>query len=299
MKRFHCIVVSTGYAPIQWRGYRGGRLDESRTLQQLFRAKMPCLLHYQWEFFVIGTCDLAVNLMRRLLRRCGLAVRRYPNPYDEPCVRQIMLRYLRIDEVLDVGANVGQFAEELYDHGYKGQVISLEPISDFYNVLESKCRARGNIVWRCQKLALGETDGKSIIHVARTMSSILEKSSIASQAVAFSAERDETVDIAKLDTICHKLLSDSERVWMKLDVQGYEMHVLRGAVKSLQEIIAVEMELSLWPFYKGQPDYRDLISYMESNGFELASLAPNGRNSQTGRLIELNGIFTRTGELPV
>jgi FkbM family methyltransferase len=242
--------------------------------------------------------DLGESTVQRLLHRCGLAVRRYPNPYDEPWVRQMVLKELQTTLVVDVGANVGQYAEELFAHSYKGRIVSLEPVREFFVELQNRCNSKKANRWRCHQLALGEENGMAIVHVASTMSSILDKSPSASLAVGFSTQHDETIEVARLDSIFDSfVVSEKESVWLKLDIQGYELCALRGASESLKAISAVELELSLWPFYKEQPDYREVIAYMEAQGFELASLAPNGRNLQTGRLLELNGIFTRNGRL--
>jgi hypothetical protein len=78
-----------------------------------------------------------------------------------------------------------------------------------------------------------------------------------------------------------------------MDVQGYELMVMDGARLALEEIWAVETEMSLWPTYSGQPSYTEIVAYLDRAGFDIWSLSPGHRDTQSGRMLEMDGIFVR------
>jgi FkbM family methyltransferase len=75
--------------------------------------------------------------------------------------------------VVDVGANTGQYAELIRADGYTGRLLSLEPLSDAYAVLERA--AQTDPLWECIRVAVGETSGAATINVSanRQCSSLL------------------------------------------------------------------------------------------------------------------------------
>lgn len=80
---------------------------------------------------------------------------------------------------------------------------------------------------------------------------------------------------------------------MKLDVQGFEMSVLKGAEASLNNIRGLQVELSIEKLYKDGLLYQDMISYIESKGFELYSLENGFSDPKTGKLLQFDGVFFR------
>ncbi len=78
-----------------------------------------------------------------------------------------------ITTVLDVGANVGQFAELLRLMGYRGKIISFEPLRAAYQELAAKAAADGN--WEAHNFALGMQCGHATINVSNysVLSSLL------------------------------------------------------------------------------------------------------------------------------
>ena len=78
----------------------------------------------------------------------------------------------RIDLVLDVGANEGQYASRLRKNGFSGRIISFEPLSTAFEVLQRACDHDNS--WSCHGYAIGEKRGKATINIsANSMSSSL------------------------------------------------------------------------------------------------------------------------------
>jgi FkbM family methyltransferase len=207
------------------------------------------------------------------------------------------MRHRRIDLVIDVGANVGQYARTLRTQGYRQRIVSFEPLPQAFAKL-SRAAAR-DIAWTCYPFALGPTLARGDLNVSqnRVSSSLLPMLERHVEAAPNSRYLTEVeVEIRPLDSFMHELDIGSHRTHLKLDVQGYEMGVLQGARSSLEHVQLLELELSLVPLYEGQPLFRDVLTRLEQLGFELVSLAPGFADPRTGHLLQFDAIFDRTFE---
>jgi hypothetical protein len=109
----------------------------------------------------------------------------------------------------------------------------------------------------------------------------------------------EEVDLARLDTVAPDLglpVEHGEGVFLKIDVQGAEPLVLDGARDTLPRVGLVELEMSLVPLYRGEPHWRDMVGRMEGLGFGLVFLGRDFFDPRTGHVLQVNGIFERTGD---
>lgn len=196
--------------------------------------------------------------------------------------------------LLDVGANEGQYAASFRDLGFKGNIISFEPLDGPYSVLEK--RAAMDDKWKVEKLAVGNDDGEVIIHVAGNSesSSILPMLSLHENAYPPSAYKaDQKTKLAKIDTVCSQLLSESNRIAMKLDVQGFELQALKGAAELLKNVYIIDVELSLDLLYEGQSNYLDVIGFLEAEGFTPISFENGFIDPRNGHALQVDAVFIR------
>lgn len=208
--------------------------------------------------------------------------------------RMRLLQRFGVDVVLDVGANVGQYGEEMRAFGYKGKMVSFEPLASEFRQLSE--RAGRHADWLTVNRALGDSDGKAEIHVSgNSMSSsllgILPRHLRAAPESAYT--KKETIRIVRLDSVFHEHYKAGDRVLLKLDTQGFEYQVLLGAVNSLQLIVGVQMEMSLVPLYDGEKRFSEMVPYLTSLGFSLMSIEPVFRDKETGQMLAVDGIFYR------
>ena len=235
--------------------------------------------------------------VQRTLRRAGYELRAYPPPLaldPDDQRRALLLASREITLVLDVGANEGQYAQRLRATGYEGRVVSFEPLSEVHTRLEAA--AAGDPGWEARRLALGSDDGEVELNVAANTysSSVLPMGERHLQSAPQSAYvGTETAPSARLDTIWDDLVRAGDRVWLKLDVQGYEPHVLRGAGAKLAEVDVVQAEMALVPLYEGDMPWRELVDWLAGQGFRLAGLEAGFGDSETGELLQADGIFLR------
>jgi FkbM family methyltransferase len=164
--------------------------------------------------------------------------------------KQLLSKY-KINTVFDVGANIGQYAEQLRNIGYRGKIISFEPLNSAYSELVK--RAQSDLEWETWNIALGSEDGISQINVAGNSqsSSILDMlpSHLQSAPNSKYIETQE-IKIKKLDSVFDEITNNNQgcgNIYLKLDVQGFEKNVIEGAAESLKKINILQLELSLLP----------------------------------------------------
>ena len=237
-----------------------------------------------------------VKLVQKVLRRLGYELVPYPLVDYADRRRQRLLCSRGITLVLDVGANVGRYAEALRTSGYSGRIVSFEPLSAPYSELAE--RSSGDRLWEPRRVALGESDGSAEINVAGNVasSSLLPMGARHLQSAPESEYvGSERIDTARLDTLWEELAGQTDRVWLKLDVQGYELHALRGAESVLERIDVIQAEMSLQHLYEGDITWLELIAWLDARGFRLAGLEPGFEDPESGELLQADGIFVRKG----
>ena len=233
--------------------------------------------------------------VKRLIHAAGFDVGRLTTKTNPAYQLYRGLQHFNVDLVFDVGANIGQFASELRSVGYKGDIVSFEPLSDAHKSL-SAC-AKGDAKWQVhERTAIGDFDGEVEINVSgnSVSSSVLPMTEAHSAAAADSAYvSSEKVSIAMLDTIASRYVSKANRFFIKIDTQGFESQVLDGAQETLTQAQGLLCELSLVQLYKGQLLWLDLIKRIESAGFTLWSIQRGFTDPRDGRTLQINAIFFR------
>src|SRR3954451_2683307 len=102
--------------------------------------------------------------VRELADRAGYIAEKKSVDNTMELRRARLLATLQITSVLDVGANVGVYGEALRRHGYRGRLVSFEPLSQAFAQLAAKAAA--DPAWEVRRLALGEENGDAVIHIA-------------------------------------------------------------------------------------------------------------------------------------
>jgi FkbM family methyltransferase len=208
--------------------------------------------------------------------------------------RAQLLVHHGIDTVLDVGANAGQFGRELRSLGYRGRIISFEPLTEAFQQLQAV--ASGDAGWRVLNLALGDAAGSQKIHQAGNSesSSLLEMLPLHLDAAPCSRYTgEETVRVETLDALFDEVCRGAHNIYMKIDTQGYESQVLKGAARSLAQIDTIQIEMSLAPLYAGQALFGDLYARLTGSGYALVGVENNFGDARTGHLLQMDGIFHR------
>jgi len=234
------------------------------------------------------------HTIRRIVRRCGYDVIRY-SPIKPATARIVrILDDHDIDIVLDVGANAGQYAKKLRDAKYRGKILSFEPLISVYK--ELKDNARNDKFWDVYNFALGDKEETALMNIAGNSysSSLLDMlPSHVNSAPESKYVGQEKVEIKTLDSLFSSLCSRTDRVFLKIDTQGYEKNVIEGAKESLESIDYIQLEMSLIPLYKDELLFNEMCIKLNQIGYSLISIERGFTDKDTGRLLQIDGIFCR------
>lgn len=211
---------------------------------------------------------------RRQLERVGRLV-----------VLRRLLHALQIDCVLDVGANRGQFGRELRGVGYRGWIVSFEPNPNDFRIL----KAAADEKWLCYPLALSSENGERSFNIAplSLLSSFLTP-------IDGTVEQRIPVNMRRLDGLLDDILArtGAHRLFLKMDTQGFDLEVVKGADARMGEFAGMLSELSVTPIYQGMPTYLDALQLYHSLGFKLHSLHVVSWNAD-GSVLEYDGFMVR------
>jgi FkbM family methyltransferase len=207
-----------------------------------------------------------------------------------------ILEHHGITVVLDIGANVGQYATRLRQGGWAGRIVSFEPLPAARAALEQA--AAPDPLWDvAPPMALGASAGTVTLNVSpeSDMSSTLpflpEMADLLDSAAYTGTV---TVPLARLDGVFGQYAGGDDQVLLKIDTQGTESAVLQGASGILDRIRGIQLELSIVPVYQGECNYLDMIATLKGLGFEPALFIPGYFNHRTARLISMDGVFLRS-----
>lgn len=211
--------------------------------------------------------------------------------------RTRMIEHHGIQTVIDVGGNVGSYGLQLREAGFRGRIISFEPTAGAYEALAACARDDGG--WTAVRAALGETDGEVTINVAANRaasSSILPMGDLHRRLAPDAGYvATETVPLMTLDRALEGELAAGERTLLKMDVQGYEAEILKGACRILGQVDLIECELSFVSLYDGQPLFEEMLALLRSLGFAPVQFSPGFTDRTTGYNLQVDGIFSRAG----
>jgi FkbM family methyltransferase len=209
------------------------------------------------------------------------------------------LRDYEIEAVIDVGANEGGFGETLRAIGFEGDIYSFEPVIDAYNKLKSL--AANDSHWKVFNLALGSQPGIASINVSKfsQFSSLLNATKYASEKWDnMAVEHKQEVEVKTLDAcIAEGLLPGGRRYLLKMDTQGFDLEVFKGAESVRSEMCCMLSEMSLIPIYEGAQHYLDVLRVYEKAGFSVSGFFPITRNKNL-TLNEVDCLMVNTRKFP-
>lgn len=242
---------------------------------------------------------LQLHRVRNMLRRLGYEIVRTNEPGFLGLHLSLLFEQLGINCVLDVGARNGEFGMWLRHNGYAGRIISFEPVSQSFE--ELRARSHGDPQWMVHRMALGSEEAERSINVTNfsVFSSFLEPNDYARDEFgsASQVQRTETVKIRRLDAVWNDVVGadGANRVYLKMDTQGWDLEVLRGAQGCLPSVLALQSEVSVQPIYSGIPTMSESLAEIESCGFCLSGMFPVNVDSSL-RVVEFDCVAVRVDD---
>jgi FkbM family methyltransferase len=235
------------------------------------------------------------SIVRRAFHGVGLELRRYKPTHSAAAQFLAMLTAHRVNLVFDVGANAGQFAARLRESGYRGRIVSFEPLSAEWTRLKNA--SRNDSLWQvAPRGAIGSEDGEIEIHIAGNSgsSSALNMLDLHRETAPDTAYiGTERVPLRRLDSIGQDYLTEDSIVLVKIDTQGFESQVLKGAPKIIGRAVGLSLEMSFVPLYEGETLFEQMFATIRALGFEVWDFKPAFIDRGSGRLLQADVAFFR------
>ncbi|MGK0173471.1 MAG: FkbM family methyltransferase [Gammaproteobacteria bacterium] len=210
---------------------------------------------------------------------------------------QALIEKKRVDCVFDVGANKGQYRDLLRnDIGFQGTILSFEPVPRLAESLHA--RAESDAAWQVFPCALGSVVDTMNINVTKNsdLSSIRQPSLDVDWSGLKHMEVEEVVEIKvnRLDAMYGDLLETHrfQRPFLKVDTQGFDLEVFKGAGPLLSNFVGLQTELAYQSLYKDMPLQQEVFMYLNDKEFSLSGIYPISLD-ESMQLIEADGIFVR------
>ena len=170
------------------------------------------------------------------------------------------------DKVLEVGTHIGyvtQIFEEIV--GNSGQVLAVEPTSESINYLKKNVLPNTKIICKAASNYIGEAAfytsnlcSLNSLNQEVTLSNSKKHNKLQNLSSKVNSIK---VEVDTLDNICMK--NNFKPTFIKIDVEGSELNVLRGAASVLNSLDALMVEISC--------DKNEIFKLLEKNGFKIFS----------------------------
>lgn len=195
--------------------------------------------------------------------------------------------------VIDVGGNLGQFTVASAKLFKDPQIFTFEPMPKCAEKISQYSIKLKNLT--IFPVAIGESSG----HVSFQVNSHIQASSIlplaSSHLTSFpNAKEVEVIDVEvkTLDSV----LADHEfksPVLLKIDTQGYEANVIRGATETLKRVDYVLLEVSFKELFKGEMLFPEILELMESNHFRFLRPISWFCDPVSQEVLQMDALFCR------
>jgi len=212
---------------------------------------------------------------------------------ERECLNKV-INYFGVDCIFDVGANKGQYAQRLRrEVGFKGDIISFEPIPEC--AAHVRYLAQKDPRWFVEEVALSDFVGtvKFNIMADSEFSSLLSPNN---KNMQFENLNKITQELDVVSDTIEKMyekyggILNFKKPYLKMDTQGNDLNVAKGAADKLQCFVAIQSELSVVKIYDDSPGYMDMIQFYESKGFRLSAFIPNN-GGHFPRLVETDCVM--------
>lgn len=259
------IGTAKRYLELEYRSALSDEILSSKAEKIQHLASLRKKLHPSTEFYPITiSVETGMSLRANLCQQyCGDIY--YGMGFEKNELAMVKRLIAMNDIVLDVGANIGIYtvlAANLVGRG--GQVHSFEPLPDVYDVLSTNVVANQCANVATNRVAVSDNNGETQIFV--NAQNALSSLGITNRGKVL---RSQKVSVVSLDTYAQ--MSGIERAdFIKIDVEGYEGHVLRGALNLIKKSpnLVIMSELARKNFAPLGFSVDEVITFMGDLGFD-------------------------------
>jgi len=167
--------------------------------------------------------------------------------------------------IIDVGAAVGEYSKAAHFVYSNAKILAFEPIPDSFEKLKNLSNDIKNI--QCFNIALSDKEGESLFNLNdfSYSSSLLKMTNIHKEI--YPITKNETTIKVKTNKLENILSNINKDILLKIDVQGAELKVLKGADKLLKDIKVIQLEVNFMNFYEGQASFEEILILLKKFKF--------------------------------
>ena len=205
-------------------------------------------------------------------------------------------REFATDVILDIGANTGLFGESVRRLGYRGHLVSFEPLSQPHAALIATASVDPlwDVVERC---AVGASEGSAKINIAGNSysSSLLPMLDRHREAAPGTEYRGtQRCPVITLDAFIERTFSDPTTLFgLKISTQGYQADVLAGLKRNHDRVKVILCEMSILPLYAHAPLMGEVCHLLAELNYRCVALSPVFWDRRNGELLQVDGIFVK------
>jgi FkbM family methyltransferase len=216
----------------------------------------------------------------------------YSGVFGEVGLRKQLLFYLPDEPInyIDIGAYRGDFFEILQEEKNIAMALLVEPQEDLFQELSKKFGMNPDFILSNRLLSNKKEETIFFVHEMKATSSILPIDKLIEKDLQMKHGKEIRMNSLTLDD----LTKDKFPVvhLLKIDVQGAELMVLKGAVETLKRTQKIWIEVSFRPLYSGSPVFNDIYSFMLDHGFVLKTILEGYRNKEK-ELLQADCLFVK------
>lgn len=194
------------------------------------------------------------------------------------------------DEVLDVGGNIGLFAERCRDAWPDARITSFEPLPGAVHVHRDRARNR----WWVEQVAVSSQRGEATLHFCtnqHTASSLHTAGVVRRERFGLrDTFQDITVRTETLDRLIATTLRP--RTLLKVDVEGHELEVLRGAERTLDQVTVCVVEVNQGDVFQGAPAPVQVDGELRRHGLSFTGVIGVVVDG-AGDVVQFDGVWSR------
>ena len=190
-----------------------------------------------------------------------------------------------IDLILDVGANIGQTYDSFRWAGFEGPIYSFEPNPEMFQRLQ---RHPGHD-WKKFPYALSSQSGQAVFNIVENDNAC----GLQAPLTQFTVQKQINVTTFRLDELWKREGFSGKNVFLKIDAEGHDAEVIKGASGVLDHIPLIMAEVAPLSRYKGEPELPVFVDFLKDLGYCLCRSDKNSFDAATGIDTALDLVFIR------
>ena len=195
--------------------------------------------------------------------------------------------------IFDIGAHEGESINRFRNLFENPIIHSFEPQSQIFEKLRNKNKKDKNLFLNNFGLSTEQGSEEIFVNSNTAASSYLNINNKDKFFRSLKTIQKEKTKIDTFDNYCNKIKVDLIDL-VKIDVQGYEEKVLKGALKSLDKVLLIEIEIVFVNLYEKHSSFYHIENILKKYNFELYSLSSISLNRENDRIRNLDALYYNT-----